>query len=598
MDLPITLCLKDKTEIAGSVFRFISEKQLIFIRIGKDLGEFVSEATVIIDNTAILKELAKRFEDLQFSTVNKFNQPLADAVLSNQSLALQDTPPTLVAADRLNTDQKAAAEGALQNSFFYLWGPPGTGKTFTLTSVIASLCAAQKRSLICSTTHRAVDQVLLKICQMASKENNEMLASGKVLRIGKIEHPDLLKYADFISVEGVVKRLSQALIDESSQLMTKQQAFKLEKEKMEVISQVFFEIDRLETTQRSVINALNSAESKRMQLRDQVQDCENKLGVIAAQWVRYKLAGAMGRIFLEKPEKLAEKRRTYQNKILDLRQKILEIENTIQAQKIELKNFSESEQALREKTSGYLFPQVVEDLEILDKNLDKISQRLSELQKQLNVMKENILKKALVIGTTLAKLTFKPRGLTDFDTVMIDEASMALLPHLYYTAGLAQSRVVISGDFRQLSPIFESKNPTLEPLIGYDIFKVAGISHGISAKKVVKRLQMLRTQHRMDSAIYDLISGPMYHHALVTGERIAADKQPPDWLNQPITIIDTCNLRPMSTSDAHGSKFNILHALVVRQLAVHLCDHDYTTIWYLYQLYGTSTFYYKDVTNA
>ncbi len=69
-----------------------------------------------------------------------------------------------------------------QNGWGILWGPPGTGKTYTIGQQVA-LCLADpsERILVVSTTNKATDEVALKIGLAAKSE----MEHKRVLRIGK-----------------------------------------------------------------------------------------------------------------------------------------------------------------------------------------------------------------------------------------------------------------------------------------------------------------------------------------------------------------------------------------------------------------------------
>jgi superfamily I DNA/RNA helicase len=72
-----------------------------------------------------------------------------------------------------------------QHSWSVLWGPPGTGKTYTTGLQIAQILSdPTERILVVSTTNRATDAVALSIGR-AAKKLGINLASGKIRRIGK-----------------------------------------------------------------------------------------------------------------------------------------------------------------------------------------------------------------------------------------------------------------------------------------------------------------------------------------------------------------------------------------------------------------------------
>ncbi len=67
-----------------------------------------------------------------------------------------------------------------------LWGPPGTGKTYTTGHQVASVLAdPSERILVVSTTNRATDAVAIAIGRAAKEVAAEELSGGALLRIGK-----------------------------------------------------------------------------------------------------------------------------------------------------------------------------------------------------------------------------------------------------------------------------------------------------------------------------------------------------------------------------------------------------------------------------
>jgi len=106
-----------------------------------------------------------------------------------------------------------------------------------------------------------------------------------------------------------------------------------------------------------------------------------------------------------------------------------------------------------------------------------------------------VLANAKVIGATATKLLLSPNSFAGFDVVILDEASMLLLPALFHAAGLAKESVVISGDFRQLPPIIQSEQEALRRELGKDVFHVAGIEEGVRSGRS-KRMVMLEEQLR------------------------------------------------------------------------------------------------------
>ena len=85
--------------------------------------------------------------------------------------------------DALNPSQRAAVQLCADSELAFIWGPPGTGKTATLTHVIDELLAHDKRILLVSTTNAAIDQVLAKLA--GQPWFAPAVAAGRFVRLGR-----------------------------------------------------------------------------------------------------------------------------------------------------------------------------------------------------------------------------------------------------------------------------------------------------------------------------------------------------------------------------------------------------------------------------
>jgi len=73
-----------------------------------------------------------------------------------------------------------------------LWGPPGTGKTYTIgQQVAAAVKGGDERVLVVSTTNRATDEAALSIGRAMQSDDPERVARGELLRVGRGATPDL-----------------------------------------------------------------------------------------------------------------------------------------------------------------------------------------------------------------------------------------------------------------------------------------------------------------------------------------------------------------------------------------------------------------------
>lgn len=92
----------------------------------------------------------------------------------------------------LNASQNAAVEAALLYPLTCLWGPPGTGKTYTIVEIIKQLQAGKgnRRILVTAPTHNAVDNVMRKYMSDVKETARRDMVELNALRVSTdVSHP-------------------------------------------------------------------------------------------------------------------------------------------------------------------------------------------------------------------------------------------------------------------------------------------------------------------------------------------------------------------------------------------------------------------------
>lgn len=214
-----------------------------------------------------------------------------------------------------------------------------------------------------------------------------------------------------------------------------------------------------------------------------------------------------------------------------------------------------------------------------------IIDQLEEINQQIQELETVAIGSAKIVGTTLTK-SYLSESLRKrkFDTVILDEASMASIPALWCAAYLAQTNVVIVGDFLQLSPIVLANTEMAKKWLGTDIFSHSGMqTYAEDPKNCPNNFVMLNEQFRMESEIADIAN--MYYGRY--GGLISNDLSPfrekdrsefYSWYQGPykeqtINLIDTENLHAWVTGVPQGkghSRLNCFSAAVDVDLAFSL----------------------------
>lgn len=209
----------------------------------------------------------------------------------------------------------------------------------------------------------------------------------------------------------------------------------------------------------------------------------------------------------------------------------------------------------------------------IKEELLEIKTKLALLNSEVREKEKEVLKKARIVGCTLSKATIAPEIYERrFDAVLIDEASMAYIPHCVFTSSLATQRTAIFGDFRQLAPISQADTQHSNHWLKRDIFDEAGIIERVNRQETDHRLVLLRTQYRMHSSIAKIPNTLFYQNRLVDG--VGVDQQAAAIISRnpaegkAVVFYDLSHLNAhcFSEQESH-SRFNFMSALLTVELA-------------------------------
>lgn len=570
-DMPIVLVTGDGDK-EGTVVSVNDER--ILISIETDMGPFLPFAKLRSDMTFLLLRLKERFESVREGET-KLELSLLKKAMGEKASKVLPFDVTHLLQGTLNASQFNALKTARGNEVSYLWGPPGTGKTWTLAHIIEAYYRAGMRVLIVSNTNQAVDALLEKLCERL-KGTCEEFEKGSVLRFGRIVKEELKeRFGSYVDVELAVARLSENLEKEKRDLQ--QHIAKLDK-KNEASRDLMAKWERRESLSRQKETRLDRLASANAKLKSLGQEHFNgtiQLDDLNRKLARAQSAGTLKRLFTGlNPDKIkaqVESQEIHNQNVEAARQKQLanckEIEN-------ETKRFDQEIKALDTALRGVQLEGLRKEMKAYQEQREVFSKRIREINEALDKIKENVLKACRVVASTATQAYLKPTSFGSFDAVVVDEASMLPLPAVGYVTGLATKQVVVAGDFRQLPPIIISKDPFVKAWMGEDIFNKVGIAEAVGKGALPDNLARLTRQYRMDENICGIVNRLFYGDALETDASVKARPPAanyPDVLSHSLTLVDTSDQYPFANLKPNTySRYNVLHAVGVRNLCWHL----------------------------
>ena len=538
------------------------------------LGAFVARAILRVDDLALLRKLAEVLEAV--ASGSEPVSPLTTGIFHPKSNGAGKLPlPAMPALDRVTGEQRTVLEQACASEITFVWGPPGTGKTYVIAHLIAALLARGERVLMTSHTHAAVDQAIYETVKPATPAgstsagplaNTDLERDGKVVRIGRVTNP---KVPEAVRLDSIVERKAQGIQSEISDLQRKAKPLSAKRAHLNAQLAEWERLDelgrRLMETERHVSEAIaleKHRTTERVQASARVQECREQVEKASRAWF------FRARKVEQARDALAAAERAYvvATKVAEeASASTRDAERSVESFRTETK--TQADTCARLPAAETLKQQIVP----VDAELDQLERRLTELRARLDALEKEVIADARVVAATLTKCYVGDQlDGQSFDALIVDEISMALPPLLFVAARRVLRRVILVGDFKQLPPIVRSDNEVTDERLRQDAFHLAGIAHELEPTNH-SALTRLRMQRRMLTPIADAARHISYGSNLVDHADVLRRARP-DWLTflpaNALVIIDTADLHCWCGRQAGSlSRFNLYSAQIAAELA-------------------------------
>ncbi|AKO65736.1 hypothetical protein VI34_03115 [Methylophilales bacterium MBRSG12] len=582
-DIPVIITIGG-VDSSGTIVSFKEKK--LQISIPDNYGKLIGLAQIKIDNSFLYVKLKERIEAVTSSeSTAKFNSSMAKKVIGEEDSTVE-IDEMVVNDSQLNDAQYQSLKVASASEVLYLWGPPGTGKTFTLAKVIDMFYQQEKRVLLVSNTNLAVDLLLKSLCKHLKNKKDEEFFNSSVIRFGSIHDPELeKKYGEYINIEKAIEKKTAELINEREELRNKILKIQKKEKKWLDIERAFSDYESALAKYTKSENSLIKITSDLDELNSEIEYIKESLLNLDKEKKESEQTGTLKRFFTNK-RKIQDIEIDIENNI-NRQEEIAEEPKQLEIQIKELSKKNKSEKSAVDDLHKLIENEDLNEIKNhLKASKDEIAgyeSRINDIAKEVDLIKIQIMHHCKILAATATQVFLKPDSFNMFDVVIIDESSMLPLPLVAYVSGLSKEKVTVTGDFRQLPPIVTAnKDAGVMKWIGTNVFERAGIEAGIEKGKSPDNLVKLTTQYRMREPICKLINERFYDGTLETAKTIETEytknkKNVPKFFTNPLMVIDTSKQYPFSNIKPRTySKYNILHGIVIRNLLYHLQNNGYT----------------------
>ncbi len=190
-----------------------SEGKGVILSIEQYFGDLIPEALLLHDPWELLEQLIERFDEIKKSKQKRTRMKrLMDP-------SMEAKHPT----DKMKSPVHELTLRSKYNPVTYVWGPPGTGKTYTLARVAANKYIQDKKVLILSHSNQAVDVLMAELSIFLKKKDK--FHEGDVLRYGT-NSGETLTVHDNLTSSQLIQKSDPMLADEKEGLLLERRNLK------------------------------------------------------------------------------------------------------------------------------------------------------------------------------------------------------------------------------------------------------------------------------------------------------------------------------------------------------------------------------------
>lgn len=496
----------------------LSDDHLVW-NMSNDLGESIKQCNIVVEETDLLNAMIAKLEEIESGKLYH-NKRLADKIFGLSPIKLEVVPNCsryLRVPQNLNSEQDLSLNMAAGSEVLFIWGPPGTGKSKTLSSQVDTFYRSGKKVLVLSHTHAAVDSLLKKALQFFTPAETD---NGVIMRYGSTNEKTL----ECILPEIIIEKRTKELQDRLNQVIKEYETVTNSVKSLKSCLPLIKEIERLGQEKGKHIELLNEKEKELQSFqieKNKAQDRTNDIQLFLDD-VQSK-PGLVRWIYSIKRDCYIRELKNLEVKVSQFEDKLNNTQANIETRKSEVSCIdvciNRTMVSLRENGLIGLKPyQIVGKIQVLNRKAEELKKIADGLISEIKQVEITIWGKNKILGATLTAAVLNSSILKNYwDVVIIDELSTAPAYSVLIAAGLARKSVVLCGDFYQLSPIAEGNTEQVNTWLKRSVFDIRGITQKIESGTEVPELVMLKYQYRCHPEIAKSISELVYNGFLLNG---------------------------------------------------------------------------------
>ncbi len=544
--------------------------------VAESMGEQVQSALLASNRSTILARLVSKFKEAKSKNPGQFK--FAEEVFTGSAKALVRVgtqPSYSYQADNApNASQASAINKSFSSSLAVIWGPPGTGKTRTIARAVEAHLNAGRRVLLVSHTNAAVDAAMAAI---AGQLTTTAYAQGKIIRLGLPKNPNLAKQFPLVILDKVVAASNAHLFEERDRIanqarplaeaMKHWQNLQKAADTARRLEREIQRPEQIESLHQRHQQALSDVHHAEAQLQKAHRDLSIALRGIDASTQETHIRDL--NIFIS----------TRQRFIDEIAGKLKEAHDLAAANEAKLEHAHQELEQLMDFT-GLTPNDVGHYIETNQTKLNAFYGRIKEIESIVDNGAAKVIAEAQVIGTTLSKV-FLSNLLAEqtFDIIIVDEASMVPMPHLYWALGKVSAAATLVGDFNQLPPIVVADSRPAKRWLGESIFDELDIA-SVDKAHDSELVSMLDTQYRMAPEIA-AVSSKLFFGGILRSAESTKQLGLTDSVfgTNRIVVIDTSAVDQWCINPASGSRVNLYSAGLAINLSKRLLqEHPDITV--------------------